>query len=146
MTPNEISISLSNETDSIIPVSEESILECVIVVGLGEQKEFSLIEVVYVSTEKIVEINSDHLGKTYITDIITFDYTDSEEEEIEGTLFCCESRIAEQALEFKEPLKKEFHRIIIHGLLHLCGYQDSSDDLKKQMTAKEDLYLSKISL
>ena len=146
MTPNEISISLSNETESTIPVSEESILDCVITVGAGEQKEFSLVEIVYVTAEKIAEINSDHLGKTYVTDIITFDYTDSEEDEIEGTLFCCESRIAEQALEFNEPLKKEFHRIIIHGLLHLCGYQDSTEDLKKQMTAKEDLYLSKISL
>ncbi len=146
MTPNDISISLCNETEAAIPVSEESILDCVLAVGLGEQKEFSFIEVVYVSAEKIAEINSEHLGKTYVTDIITFDYTDSDEDEIEGTLFCCESRISEQALEFNEPLKKEFHRIIIHGLLHLCGYLDSTEELKKQMTAKEDLYLSKISL
>jgi len=146
MTPNEISISLSNETESTIPVSEESILDCVIAVGTGEQKEFSLVEIVYVTAEKIAEINSEHLGKTYVTDIITFDYTDSEEDEIEGTLFCCESRIAEQAIEFNEPLNKEFHRIIINGLLHLCGYQDATEDLKKQMSEKEDFYLTKISL
>jgi len=54
--------------------------------------------------------------------------------------------IAEQAIEFNEPLNKEFHRIIIHGLLHLCGYQDATEDLKKQMSEKEDFYLTKISL
>lgn len=137
-------VELINESELEIPISEQDIFRCVKIVSKGEETDFSLIEVVYVSEEKISEINSEHLGKTYITDIITFDYTDEDSDTVEGTLFCCAPRIKEQALEFSEPVEKEFKRIVIHGLLHLCGFTDDTDELKKVMSEKEDFYLSQL--
>lgn len=142
---NEFDVILENETELDIPVTEESISNCVALLQEGEQLSFYFVEVVYVNEEKIVEINTDHLNHTYVTDIITFDFTD-EDELIEGTLYCCAPRIFEQAAEYNEPVSKEFHRIIIHGLLHLCGYDDSTDELKAEMTQKEDFYLQKLAI
>lgn len=142
---NNFEVVLGIETEVEIPITEASISNCVSVLQTGENVEFSLIEVVYVDEDKIVEINTKHLDKTYVTDIITFDYTE-EDEAIEGTLYCCASRITEQASEFNEPLEKEFHRILIHGMLHLCGYDDSSDEAKTLMTQKEDFYLQQLNL
>lgn len=144
MKNNHTHIVLANESEIQVPVTEESILSCVSALTKGEEVEFALIEVVYVDSDKIVEINSQHLNKNYITDIITFDYSE-EDEPIEGTLYCCAPRIQEQAVEFGEPEIKEFHRIIIHGLLHLCGYEDTTDVLKMKMTQKEDHYLSLVT-
>lgn len=135
-------VELENESGTLVPISQQDIGRCVEVVSKGENCVFSLVEVVYVTEQKISEINTEHLGKTYVTDIITFDYTDEDSETIEGTLFCCAPRIAEQAAEFSEPVEKEFKRIVIHGLLHLCGYLDDTDELKKAMSVKEDYYLS----
>lgn len=143
---NSATVDLVNESGISIPVTESSLLSCIEKVSNGEKKAFSLVEVVFVDEDKIVEINTQHLSRTYITDIITFDYTDEDSEAIEGTLYCCAQQIVEQAEEFGESLLREFHRIIIHGLLHLCGYDDSNDTAKAQMTKLEDLYLDQISL
>jgi rRNA maturation RNase YbeY len=94
-----------------------------------------------VDEDEIVRINKEHLDRDYVTDIITFRYDESDADAIEGTMFCCAPRIAEQAEEFNESRKREFLRIYIHGLLHLIGYEDKSDQQKKEMTAKEETYL-----
>ncbi|TNE74096.1 rRNA maturation RNase YbeY [bacterium] len=143
---NSVTIEVANESGIQVPITQEKVAACINVVSKGEQKEFSLVEVVYVDANQIVEINTQHLERTYVTDIITFDYTDDEEDGIEGTLYCCAQRIEEQAVEFEENVNREFHRIVIHGLLHLCGYDDSTDVLKAEMTRLEDLYLEQISL
>lgn len=110
----------------------------------GEDASFHFIELVYVNEEGIVEINKKHLGRDYVTDIITFRYDEGETySEVEGTLFCCAPRIKEQALEFKESEFSEFCRILIHGLLHLLDYNDQSDEEKKKMRALENHYLDK---
>jgi rRNA maturation RNase YbeY len=95
-----------------------------------------------VDEDEIVRINKDHLDRDYVTDIITFRYDEPEDkEQIEGTMFCCAPRITEQAKEFNESPKREFLRIYIHGLLHLIGYEDKSDEQKKLMTGKENTYM-----
>ncbi len=96
---------------------------------------------VYVDEEEINRLNKEHLDRDYVTDIITFRYDDSDNSAIEGTMFCCAPRIMEQADELGEPVEREFRRIYIHGLLHLAGYDDESNDQKKLMTAKENAYL-----
>lgn len=104
-----------------------------------------VIEVVFVDEDKILQINNDHLNHDYVTDVITFQYSDkSDLQNIEGTLYCCLPQISRQAREHSQPVKKECLRIIIHGLLHLCGYSDHTDTEKDTMTDKEDLYLSKV--
>ena len=106
---------------------------------------FSFVEVVFVDESGIVQINTEYLKRDYITDIISFRYDDNATNlEIEGTLYCCAPRISEQAIEYNQPLNIEFLRIIIHGLLHLSGYEDSTIEEKKEMTRLEDHFLSLI--
>ncbi len=108
-----------------------------------QEVAFSFVEVAFVDESEIVRINTEFLQRDYVTDIISFRYDDNETNlEIEGTLYCCAPRIFEQASEFNQPEKREFLRIIVHGLLHLCGYEDSSMEEKKEMTRLEDHFLS----
>ena len=145
MKEKEPDIQLFNESGKKIPIDLEIIRKCLSKVQAKEDCSFSLIELVYVDESGIVEINQEYLERDYVTDIITFRYDEDEDNmNIEGTLFCCAQRIYEQALELNEDIEKEFKRILIHGLLHLCGYDDQSAKAKQEMTVKENYYLRKL--
>ncbi len=106
-----------------------------------------MVEVVYVDEEGIIEINKKYLQRDYVTDIISFNYDEDEgKKNIEGTLYCCAPRIYEQSTEIGEKPETEFFRILIHGLLHLVGYDDQSDEERANMRTKENFYLRKISI
>lgn len=139
-------IELFNQTEADLPLNKEDITSLVELVAVEESCHLSLLELVYVDEEEIVRINREHLQRDYITDIITFRYDeDNSNKNIEGTLFCCAPRIYEQASELNEDVVQEFKRILVHGLLHLCGYDDSSPKEKKQMTDRENFYLEKLA-
>lgn len=135
----------SGEEITLLPEQAEHILK---IISEKEQASFAFVEVVYVDESEIVRINKEHLDRDYITDIISFRYDEEQEQntrsDIEGTLFCCAPRIREQAAEFDEPQEREFQRILIHGLLHLIGYEDSSTQEKDKMTQLENTYLTLI--
>ncbi len=78
-----------------------------------------------------------------LTDIITFDY--SNENIISGDIFISTERVRENSGKFKVPFDQELKRVIIHGILHLCGYEDGTDSEKQNMRMKEDLYLKTFS-
>jgi len=90
--------------------------------------------------EHLLNINKEFLNHNTLTDIITFDYT--EKKTISGEIFVSIDRVKENAKKFKEPFPQELRRIIIHGVLHLCGYGDKSVAAKKIMRKKEDEALS----
>lgn len=142
MTASEPDIQLFNETSSSLPISEGEVRQLTQIIARRENCAFRFLEIVFVEEEEIIRINKEHLERDYVTDIITFRYDEKEEDPaIEGTLFCCAPRIREQASTYNEPVKREFHRIVIHGLLHLAGYDDRSAATKRVMTEKEDAYL-----
>lgn len=142
MAETHPNIQVFNESDSALPLEQSDFAEIASSIAKNEDCAFRFIEVVYVDEQEIIRINKEHLERDYVTDIITFRYDDSNDNSaIEGTLFCCAPRITEQASEFSESVKNEFARIYIHGLLHLIGYNDQSDIQKKEMTAKENVYL-----
>lgn len=141
MAESDPDIQIFNQTDFPVPLEDSFALKVAKIISQKEECSFSFVEVVYVDEDEIVGINKEHLERNYVTDIITFRYDESDGSEIEGTIFCCAPRIAEQAEEFDEPREREFLRIYIHGLLHLIGYNDQSNQEKQQMTAKEDTYL-----
>lgn len=142
MSSPESDIQVYNQADTNIPLEEPCYLNIATLLAENENASFSFVEVVYVGEEEIVRINQEHLDRDYVTDIITFRYDDANKKhDIEGTMFCCAPRIVEQANEFGESPTREFMRIYIHGLLHLIGYEDTSEELKKKMTSKEDTYL-----
>lgn len=126
-----------------IPVLERSIQ----IIEKKEAITFSFVELVYVDENGIIEINQEYLDRDYVTDIISFSYNDdsTSKNEIEGTLYCCAPRIAEQSKEIESGLEQEFYRIFIHGLLHLAGYEDSTTEGKETMTQLENHYLEHLS-
>lgn len=91
---------------------------------------------IFCSDEKILEVNKEYLNHDYYTDIITFDYT--EKNRINGDIFISIDTVKSNAEEFKVPYAEELHRIIIHGILHLCGINDKGPGERKIMTQKEN--------
>lgn len=99
------------------------------------------ITVVFVTDEYLLELNKRHLNHDYYTDIITFDYT--ELNFVSGDLFVSYERVIENAMQYNVTLYSELCRVIYHGVLHLCGYNDKSEDEQIIMRAKESFYLLK---
>lgn len=104
-----------------------------------EGKESGEISVVFCSDEYLLKINQDYLKHDYYTDIISFDY--SEENFVSGDLFISVDRVEENAVEFGVSFSEELKRVCVHGVLHLCGYKDKSDEEVNQMREKENQYL-----
>lgn len=141
-------LQIFNESDEDIPISQAQADHILEKISSREKVGFTLVEVVFVDEQEIVRINSEHLDRDYVTDIISFRYDDGIDQDvidntaIEGTLYCCAPRIREQSAEFEQPVAKEFARILIHGLLHLIGYDDGTQEEKLAMTELENTYLA----
>jgi len=103
------------------------------------------ISIVLCSDVYLLRINQQYLNHDTYTDIVTFDNSD-EEEVIAGDIFISIDRVRENAAKFGVSEQDELHRVIIHGILHLCGYGDKKKAEKAAMTAKEDYYLARRSL
>lgn len=136
---------LNNISGEEIPVQEDVIQDLIRIIEARENVTFIYLELVYVDEDEIVRINKEHLNRDYITDIISFRYDESNNNAIEGTLFCCAQRIDEQSHEFATDPTTEFYRIIIHGLLHLAGYDDQTKKGKTEMTQLENETLEQIN-
>jgi len=109
---------------------------------------FEDVEIVLVDENEIVRINNEHLGKDYVTDIITFYYQEDHRDDIpvlDGTLYICLPQVIEQANERNIPSDQEFFRIVIHGLLHLLDFRDDTKTNKDRMTAEEDIILQLVN-
>ncbi|RQP15354.1 MAG: rRNA maturation RNase YbeY [Parapedobacter sp.] len=100
------------------------------------------ISLIFCSDAYMLEINKQYLNHDTYTDIVTFD-TSEAEEIIAGDIFISIERVRENAEKFGVSVRDELHRVIIHGILHLCGYRDKKKAEKALMTKKEDYYLSK---
>lgn len=96
---------------------------------------------VFCSDAYLLEINKQYLNHDTYTDIVTFD-SSTEEDEISGDIFISIERIQENATKFGVAERDELHRVIAHGVLHLCGYYDKKKEDKILMTEKENFYLS----
>jgi rRNA maturation RNase YbeY len=108
-----------------------------------ETEGYNLKELNYIfcSDQYLLQINRQYLDHDTYTDIVTFDNSDKKGI-IEGDIFISIDRIRENAIKFNSGEVNELHRVIIHGALHLVGYQDKKPENKKLMTGKEDHYLS----
>jgi rRNA maturation RNase YbeY len=90
----------------------------------------------FVGDLELLEINKQFLNHDTYTDIITFDY--NENNTINGEIFISVDRIIENAIKNNVSYDNELHRVMVHGILHLCGYSDKGKKHKLEMTAKED--------
>ena len=93
-------------------------------------------EIGYMFVEKILEVNREYLGHDYYTDIITFDY--SEGDTISGDIVISLDTVASNAQEQGTPYDDELHRVIIHGILHLCGINDKGPGEREVMERAEN--------
>ena len=107
----------------------------------SEKKEEGNINFVFTSDEKILETNIRFLNHNTYTDIITFD--DCEGRIIHGDIIISVERVSENALKYGAAFEYELHRVMIHGVLHLCGYKDKSKADVALMRKKEDQALKK---
>lgn len=104
-----------------------------------ENKFLGEINVIVVTDGELLEINKKFLNHDYFTDVITFNY--NENDNVSGDIYISIDRINENAEKLKDNPDTEFNRVIIHGLLHLLGYNDKTSDQKKLIRSKEDTYL-----
>tara|TARA_B110000285_G_C15129463_1_gene622504 strand:- start:801 stop:1217 length:417 start_codon:yes stop_codon:yes gene_type:complete len=95
---------------------------------------------VFCSDEHLLNMNKEHLSHNYYTDIITFNY--NVEKQISGDFFISIDRVDENANQQNNKFTDELHRVLIHGVLHLVGYNDKTDLQQAEMTSKEDYYLN----
>lgn len=107
------------------------------------KEKFSLNQVnfIFCSDDYLRQKNIEYLNHKTYTDVITFDYSDTEGE-LEGDIFISIDRIKENAGKFNRPFDEELHRVIIHGILHLLGYNDKTPTQKTRIHQKEDACLN----
>jgi rRNA maturation RNase YbeY len=94
----------------------------------------------FVDDEKILEVNNEYLGHDYYTDIITFDYC--EDNVLNGDIVISVDTVRSNAEQLGKDYDNELHRVIIHGILHLCGIDDKGPGQRQLMEAAEDRALS----
>lgn len=108
-------------------------------VSTNENKELGDINLIFCSDDYLLEMNQQHLSHDYFTDIITFDY--SFDSLVAGDLFISVDRIRENASDLSVSFEDELHRVCCHGVLHLCGYSDKTENDQTLMRSKEDAAL-----
>ncbi len=109
---------------------------------ISEDYELGQLSLIFCSDKYLLDMNNKHLGHDYLTDILTFDYSD---DVIIGDLFISIDRVRDNAIENGVTFINERNRIVVHGLLHLLGYDDKTTADKLLMTEKENHYLDNVS-
>lgn len=105
-----------------------------------EGKKVGKINYIFLSDDGLLKVNRDFLQHDYYTDVITFDYVKGKT--ISADIFVSLPRISENAISHSKDFKSELHRVLAHGVLHLCGYKDKTDEEITEMRNKEDFYLN----
>ncbi|MGO4912411.1 rRNA maturation RNase YbeY [Leeuwenhoekiella sp. W20_SRS_FM14] len=126
---NDFSLDLEEQTRNWIKAT-----------ALKESYGIEMLGYVFCSDEYLLQINEQFLKHDTFTDIVTFDYTDNKL--LNGEMYISTDRVAENAETFGVSFNTELRRVMIHGLLHMCGYGDKTDEEKETMRAKEDFYLN----
>ncbi len=135
-------INFNYETDFKVD-AEEVIGSWVSQVIDNEGYKLEEINYVFCDDAYLHKLNVEFLNHDTLTDIISFDYTVGKL--IQGDIFISVERVADNALDFSTVFKDELNRVIIHGVLHYCGYKDKTDAEAKEMRLKENYYLSVLS-
>lgn len=108
-------------------------------VAESEIRRIGDITIIFCSDNYILDINRKYLGHDYFTDIITFDYCSGNV--LSGDLFISVDSVKENTVEYGTEFEDELNRVIVHGILHLIGYDDHTDEDVKVMREKENYYL-----
>ena len=111
-------------------------------VAAAEGYTIGEINYIFCSAERLLAMNREFLGHDYFTDVITFDYSDRRgAHEVSGDIFIDVETVADNARLYGATRLEEMRRVVVHGLLHLCGQRDKAPTAAVQMRRKENKYL-----
>lgn len=116
--------------------NEDQIATWISKVILSENKKEGEINYIFCDDDYLLNLNEQYLDHDTLTDIISFDY--SVGNEIHGDIFISTERVLENAADFNVSFQEELQRVLVHGVLHYCGYKDKSEDDERLMRNKED--------
>ena len=135
-------ISFNYETDFELP-NESQLSDWISATILNEKCKEGEINYIFCDDDYLHKLNVEFLNHDTLTDIISFDY--SVGKELHGDIYISIERVADNAKDFNSEFIDELHRVMIHGILHYCGYKDKSDADETLMRQKENDYLAKLS-
>lgn len=111
-------------------------------IAVLEGKTIDSVKYIFCKDEYLLNLNYEFLLHDYLTDVITFDLS-NHKGIVTGEIYISIERVKDNARYLKETFKHELHRVMFHGLLHLCGFKDKTEEETLLMRRKEDLYLNK---
>lgn len=132
-------IEFSSQNDFVLE-QPERVEDWLKAAALKESYGIASLGYVFCSDDFLLEINQQFLDHDTLTDIVTFDYTEGTI--LNGEIYISTDRVGDNAKDFNVTFETELLRVIIHGLLHMCGYGDKTEEEKLQMRSKEDEYLA----
>jgi probable rRNA maturation factor len=106
------------------------------------KQSFDTINFIYCSDNYLLEINKEYLDHDYYTDIITFDNKEDDGSALDADIFISIDRVKENATQLNLPYEQELHRVMVHGILHLLGHKDKTEEQKNEMRESEEASLS----
>ncbi len=134
-------ISFNYETDFKLD-NEETISDWIEEVVNEEGFQLEEVNYVFCDDEYLHKLNVEFLSHDTLTDIISFDYTIGKI--IQGDIFISIERVRENAVDFDVEFVNELHRVMVHGILHYCGYMDKTDKDREVMRARENHYIKRL--
>ena len=122
--------------------NEEKVAEWLLAVLINEGAEALSIDYSFVDPKQMIKINKKHLNHNYLTDVLAFDY--SENSQIQADVFISEEKVRANAQEYSQEFSVELMRVMLHGLLHLCGHKDKTSEQQNRIRELEEKYLNQL--
>lgn len=137
-----MAIRYCNDGSRYLPEGRRRISRWLSEVAASEGYRITELTYIFCSSERLLEMNRQFLGHDYYTDVITFDYGERREGWVSGDVFIDVETVADNARQYGATRREEMLRVIVHGLLHLCGQKDKTPRTNARMHRKEDRYLA----
>ena len=120
--------------------NEPEVAELINTVAISKGKSIDKFFYHFVSETKIQQVNNLHLKHNFVTDVITFDYSDNKG--INAEAFVCPEEVLKNAKRYSQPADNEVIRVLLHAVLHVLGYDDKSKESRQEMRKQEDHFLA----
>ena len=122
--------------------NEAQVADWLLAVLTNEGVEALSVDYSFVDKKQMIKINKEHLKHNYLTDVLAFDY--SENSKIQGDVFVSEEKVRANAQEYSQGFSTELMRVMLHGLLHLCGHKDKTPEEQNKIRGLEEKYLNQL--
>ena len=120
--------------------NESEVAELINTVAISKGKSIDKFFYHFVSEAKIQQVNNDHLKHNFVTDVITFDYSD--DKLISAEAFVCPEEVLKNSKRYSQTSENEVIRVLLHAVLHVLGYDDKSKESRQEMRNQEDHFLA----